>query len=65
MFNKLQVGWKDLKDYLGFLFGWDDIVNTKETIKLILNGFLSFGEADVGQLETNVNRSVQTLFTIS
>ena len=52
----MKVAWEKLKEYVGFLFAWDDILNTKDTVKTIINGFLTYGEAGVGQLENKVDR---------
>ncbi|MGZ3943781.1 MAG: hypothetical protein ACXVJB_02505 [Mucilaginibacter sp.] len=37
VWEKLKVAFKDIVDFLAFLFDWDDILETKEAIKLTVN----------------------------
>lgn len=37
LFNKIKVAFKDLFEWLGFLFKWDDILRSKKAVKYFFN----------------------------
>ncbi|KAL8867094.1 MAG: hypothetical protein Q9174_005883 [Haloplaca sp. 1 TL-2023] len=54
VFEKLKVGWNTLCDFVGFLFNWDDIVQTKNTISQLLSANLDLAAEKVDQKRTEV-----------
>lgn len=40
IWEKIKVFFKDIFDYLGFLFSWEDILNTKRVMKQYLNSMI-------------------------
>ena len=61
MFKKLGVLIQKLIDYLGFLFSWDDILDTTDSMATILDAGLDYGEHILTQTETDVKSWLQTL----
>ncbi|UZP32228.1 hypothetical protein NXS19_000044 [Fusarium pseudograminearum] len=42
VWEKLKLGWKKLVEFAGFFFNWQDILDTKETIKGLMNAGLDY-----------------------
>ncbi|KAK7434452.1 hypothetical protein CaCOL14_012792 [Colletotrichum acutatum] len=42
VWEKLKLGWKKLVEFAGFFFNWQDILDTKETIKGLMNAGLEY-----------------------
>jgi hypothetical protein len=61
IFEKIKVFFKDLFDYLGFLFSWSDILDTKEAMKgFTLSAFKSF-EDSIENIRKSVNKILDNL----
>ncbi|KZO89486.1 hypothetical protein CALVIDRAFT_543523 [Calocera viscosa TUFC12733] len=43
MLQKIEIAWDTMVQWLGYIFDWQDIMNTKNSIKLMVNGLLTFG----------------------
>ncbi|KAG9236245.1 hypothetical protein BJ875DRAFT_482409 [Amylocarpus encephaloides] len=41
IFNKIQVFFEDLKAWLGFIFGWDDMIRTQKVMKNMVRQYVS------------------------
>ena len=54
VFEKVKVGWNKLCDFLRFLFNWDDIVQTKNTISQLLSANLDLAAEKVEHKRTEV-----------
>ena len=54
VWEKLKVFFKDVFDYLGFLFKWDDILETKEVFKEVLNNGFDALEKSMDGLKKKV-----------
>ncbi|KAF7557530.1 hypothetical protein G7Z17_g514 [Cylindrodendrum hubeiense] len=42
VWEKLKLGWNKLVEFVGFFFSWQDILETKETIKGLMNAGLDY-----------------------
>ncbi|KAI1415785.1 hypothetical protein F5Y13DRAFT_186641 [Hypoxylon sp. FL1857] len=51
VFEKLGAGLDKLIEYLGFLFEWDDILTTTDSLVTVLNAGLDYGQLKVRDLE--------------
>ena len=67
LFNKLKIAFEDLIEYLGFLFAWGDIIQTKNSLKAFMTGGLDWaaGKVDaiiptIDQFFTNIKNDIQT-----
>ena len=61
VFKKLGVLLQKLIDFLGFLFSWDDILDTTDSMVTMLNAGLDYGEQILTQSETDVKNWLQSL----
>ena len=61
VFKKLGVLLQELIDFLGFLFSWDDILDTTDSMVTMLNAGLDYGEQILIQSETDVKNWLQSL----
>ena len=61
VFKKLGVLFQKLIDFLGFLFSWDDILDTADSMVTMLNAGLDYGEQQLTQTETDVKNWLQNL----
>ncbi len=55
VFEKLKVGWNKLVDFIGFIFSWDDIIDTKNTISSLLSAGFEYAAIKVDDLAENVD----------
>ena len=58
MWAKIKLGWEKLTEFIGFIFSWDDMMETKDTIIGLLNGGIDFAEHKVESLNEHVDRYV-------
>ncbi|WP_048050996.1 hypothetical protein [Methanosarcina soligelidi] len=56
VFQNIKVGFEKLKNWLGFIFDWDDIIRTKKIIVNVTNQTLELAEHKVGNAEKIVNK---------
>ena len=61
VFKKITVAVDKLIDYIGFLFSWDDILQTSDTISTYINAGLSYGNTQIGELKSQIDTYLQTL----
>ena len=61
VFNKVLVAVEKLIEFVGFLFQWDDILQTADSINAIINAGLSYGKSQIGALKIAVDNSITTL----
>ncbi|KAJ5175562.1 uncharacterized protein N7482_001439 [Penicillium canariense] len=59
VWDKFKLGWEKLCDVVGFLFSWDDIIETKRTIKGLLNAGLDYAANNI----EGVNVKIEDLFS--
>ena len=52
IWEKVKVFFKDLFDFLAFLFDWDDIIQTKRVLKKIGENYLDNMKRDVAELKS-------------
>ncbi|KAL9106679.1 MAG: hypothetical protein Q9227_008331 [Pyrenula ochraceoflavens] len=55
VWDKIKVGWQKLKDFVGFLFNWSDIKETKNTISALLTAGIGAAGDKVGDVEKKVD----------
>lgn len=55
VWEKIKVGWQKLKDFVGFIFNWGDIKDTKNTISSLITASIGAGSDKVGDLEKKVD----------
>ena len=55
MWEKIKVGWQKLKDFVGFLFDWGDIKETKNAISTLLTATIGAASDKFGDMEKKVN----------
>lgn len=56
MWNKIKLGIDKLIEFAGWLFDWEDILATKDSIKSLLNAGLEFGNQKLVTAEQKVDR---------
>ena len=54
VWNKIKLGWEKLLDFLGHLFGWDDIKNTSNDIYDLLVGGIDWISDGITKVEPKV-----------
>ncbi|KAL2414163.1 hypothetical protein ABEF95_004464 [Exophiala dermatitidis] len=54
VWNKIKLGWQKLLDFLGHLFGWDDIKNTSNDIYDLLVGSIDWVSNGIAKVEPKV-----------
>ncbi|EJU00471.1 hypothetical protein DACRYDRAFT_109190 [Dacryopinax primogenitus] len=72
LLQKIGAAWDTLVQWLGYIFDWQDILQTKDAIKSMVNGLLTFGEnylnKEAQQLGTyfeNIQTQISQSFTIA
>ncbi|KAK1774877.1 hypothetical protein QBC45DRAFT_489404 [Copromyces sp. CBS 386.78] len=55
IWEKLQLGWEKLVDFVGFVFNWDDILATKDTISNTITAALGYGGSKIDHFSTRVD----------
>lgn len=61
VFKKLGVLLQKLIGFLGFLFSWDDILDTTDSMVTMLNAGLDYGDHILTQTDTDVKTWLQSL----
>lgn len=61
VFSKLKVAFRKVVDYLGFVFSWSDILQTKQVISAYINGCFDYGVAETNALAQWVNAEIAKL----
>ena len=56
VFKKLGVLFDKLIDFLGFLFSWDDILDTTDSMVTMLNAGLDYGDQVLTQSDADVKK---------
>lgn len=51
----MKVGWQKLVDFVGFIFNWDDILTTKDTISSTLTAGFGYAALKMDDLATKVD----------
>ena len=59
--SKVGVLLDKLIDFLGFLFNWDDVLDTTDSLTALLNAGLDYGERLLEQTEPNVKNWLENL----
>jgi hypothetical protein len=57
VFNKIEVFFEDLIKWLGFIFGWADILRTHQVIKNIFNQYIANCVASLGDTRTSLQQA--------
>lgn len=47
VFDKIKAAWDKLVEWIGFIFSWNDILETRDTINSVINAGLDFGAQKV------------------
>ena len=58
VFEKIKIGWEKIKEVAGFLFSWTDILETKNSIKAVLNAGLDLGGDKLDSFVPQIDRYV-------
>jgi hypothetical protein len=61
VFNKILVAVEKLIEFIGFLFEWQDILQTADSIITFIDVGLSYGTSQIGGLRKAVDGYIQTL----
>lgn len=61
VFIKIKVGVDKLINFIGFLFSWNGILTTSDSIKAYLNAGLSYGQSQIGRLKPAIEAYLTTL----
>lgn len=56
IWTKIGLGIQKLIDFVGFLFSWDDILATKNTISDLLTAGIEFGGMKISTIRQSVDR---------
>ncbi|KAF5310920.1 hypothetical protein D9619_007751 [Psilocybe cf. subviscida] len=56
IFSKLKVAWNTVIDCFGYIFNWDDIMKTRDSIKVMINSCFDFGSSFVFQNKAKVTK---------
>ena len=51
VFEKITVGVQALIDFIGFIFSWDDILTTSDSIVAVINAGLDYGQDQIAGLQ--------------
>jgi hypothetical protein len=67
VWEKIKVGWTKLKDFVGFIFNWDDVVETKNTISAVItatigavDGWVEEGQEKINGFFETVEKAIRT-----
>lgn len=55
VFEKIKAGWDKLVEWVGFIFSWGDILETKDTISSIISAGIELGEMKVGDVTNTID----------
>lgn len=61
VFTQLKVAFETIRDFLGFVFNWGDIVRTHKVIKNVATQYAHYGLSRIGKLQDLVSVSADTL----
>ncbi|KAH8802584.1 hypothetical protein F5884DRAFT_683783 [Xylogone sp. PMI_703] len=61
VWNKIKLGIDKLIEFAGFLFAWDDIIQTKNTISSLLNTGLDYASSQIINAEAKVDQFFDNL----
>jgi hypothetical protein len=61
VFEKIKIGWEKLCDFVGFLFSWGDIIDTKNTLSGLLTSNLSFVQGKVEAKRAEVRETFKSV----
>lgn len=61
VFEKIQIGWEKLCDFVGFLFNWGDIIDTKNTLSGLLTSNLAFVQGKVEAKRAEVRETFKSV----
>jgi hypothetical protein len=56
VWDKLRLGWNKLVEFAGFFFNWQDILDTKETIKGLMNAGLDYAADGIEGFNDTIER---------
>lgn len=62
-FNKIKVAVEKLIEFIGFLFAWDDILTTADSINVYLNAGLSYGVSQIDGLKKVVDTCIENIIS--
>jgi hypothetical protein len=55
VFEKIKAGWDTLVEWIGFIFSWGDILETKDTISSVLTAGIELGQIKVGDITNTID----------
>ncbi|RBR22926.1 uncharacterized protein FIESC28_04224 [Fusarium coffeatum] len=55
IWEKVKVGWEKLVDFIGFIFSWDDILTTKDTISSTITAGLGYAAIKMDDISAKVD----------
>ncbi|KAL1876851.1 hypothetical protein VTK73DRAFT_9153 [Phialemonium thermophilum] len=55
IWEKVKVGWNKLVEFVGFLFDWDDILTTKDTISSLLTAGFGYAAIKIDDITQKVD----------
>lgn len=56
LFEKIEVVWNDIVDWLGMFFNWEDIARTRDFLSGMVENTLRYGEKATENLKDPINR---------
>jgi hypothetical protein len=61
VFTKLKVAWEDIKNFLGFVFNWGDIVRTHKVIKSVTTKYALDSISKITGIQSFIANSIDSL----
>jgi hypothetical protein len=59
VFAKITVGIKAIIDFVGYIFNWQDVLNTSDSIVTYLNVGLNYGQSKLADLDVDIKAWLQ------
>lgn len=63
IFNKIKVFFKDLVEWLGFIFSWGSILRTKDVIKNIIKQYIPYAVSRLPEYKKSIDQTIDGIET--
>ncbi|PKY03502.1 hypothetical protein P168DRAFT_163712 [Aspergillus campestris IBT 28561] len=58
VWNKIKIGWDELRDFVGFIFEWDDIIRTKDQVSALVTSGIDYAASKAVKFETTIEEAL-------
>jgi hypothetical protein len=63
VFEKVKIAWDKVVEWIGFIFAWDDILETKNTISSLITAGCDLAANKVGEITTKADNFFASLIS--